>query len=407
MLPVPNAVSGSPGSRRSSSVSTLGQTGLSTIIPLYSRAPAKKKRPAWKIVSNPWPPSIIYRRVLFVALFSSTVGSLIFLCATLNARWESVQFAYGQFFQFQSQFSLAQNRTTGKTDPRNFSVDFVAFQNGHLATANDVAILEKRHIRDPYTIENIWGMFVRLTEHPVPDAESAPKSRRIRTVLSPPLGKQRRPSTLQHTDDGDMAIKLDQLLEDDVAWVVMDFYAGIWSMCYESADIYDAHFVPYYYRLDKGSPIPPSCLSYLANNISDTKILCSQFFLKMQNNIISCVIVVYLCMASSILIGVFATVFRNVPASMVTGVLQVTSGVFVIFANCIHHTKLNRLEYEWGPCHPISKIPDELYQPNLIRVHSHWSLTVSWTSSPVFFMSSFAWFILTQLMTNENSKMLI
>lgn len=46
----------------------------------------------------------------------------------------------------------------------------------------------------------------------------------------------------------------------------------------------------------------------------------------MQNNIISCVIVVYLCMASSVVIGLFATVFRNVPASMVAGVLQVTSG---------------------------------------------------------------------------------
>lgn len=242
MLPVPNPSSGSPGSRRSSSISTLGQTGLSTIIPLYSRAPIKKKRPAWKIVSNPWPPSTIYRRVLFVALFSSTIGSLVFLCATIHARWESVQFVYGQFFRFQSQFNLSQNRTTGSVDSRNFSVDFVAFQNGHLATANDVAILEKRHIRDPYTVENIWGMFLRLTEHPVSVTWTADtttvalsRPRHSRAVLSPPLGKRRRLSMLEHIDDGDMLLKHDQLHEDDVAWVVMDFHAGIWSMCYESA----------------------------------------------------------------------------------------------------------------------------------------------------------------------------
>ncbi|VDP67406.1 unnamed protein product [Echinostoma caproni] len=313
MLPVPNGGSGSSGSRRSSSISTLGQTGLSTIIPLYSRAPIRKKRPAWKIVSNPWPPSSIYRRIVFIALTSSVVGGLIFLCATLHARWESVQFVYGNFFHFQSQFNLPQNRTASTTDYRNFSVDFVVFQNGQLATAKDVAILEQRPIREPYTIENIWGIFVRLTEHPIPDQDGT-RHRQIRAVLSPPLGKPRRLSALQHLDDGDMLLKHDRLHEDDVAWVVMDFHAGIWSMCYEGADIYDAHFLPHYYRMGKGAPIPPSCLSYLANNISDTKILCSQFFL------------IYLCMASSVLIGIFATVFRNVPASMVTGVLQVTSG---------------------------------------------------------------------------------
>ncbi|CAH8517123.1 unnamed protein product [Dicrocoelium dendriticum] len=147
-------------------------------------------------------------------------------------------------------------------------------------------------------------------------------------------------------------------------------------------------------------------MSYFDQNISETRTGCIHFFLKMQNNIIACVIVVYLCLAVSTLLGTFATLFRNVPAAMVTGVLHVTSGVFVIFANCIHHTKLNRLEDEWGPCHPLTRIPEQLYRPEYISVQSHWPVIASWISSPIFFVASFAWIIFTQAMTSENSKML-
>ncbi|GAA47791.1 hypothetical protein CLF_100805 [Clonorchis sinensis] len=187
----------------------------------------------------------------------------------------------------------------------------------------------------------------------------------------------------------------------------MNYHAGIWSMQHTLPDIYDTSFLPHYYTYCKTPPISSSKLSYFAQNLSESGISCTQYYLKMQNNIISCVIVVYLCMVGSALIGTFAIVFRTVPASMVTGVLHVTSGVFVIFANCIHHTKFNRLEYDWGPCHPISHLPKELYHPEFISVHSHWPLIVSWIASPIFFIASVAWIIFTQLMTTENSKMMI
>lgn len=58
----------------------------------------------------------------------------------------------------------------------------------------------------------------------------------------------------------------------------------------------------------------------------------------MQNNIISCVVVVYLSVAASVLIGAFSTLFRAVPAAMVTGVLYITSGkLYCKHANFLLH----------------------------------------------------------------------
>ncbi|KAK4468760.1 hypothetical protein MN116_007934 [Schistosoma mekongi] len=190
-------------------------------------------------------------------------------------------------------------------------------------------------------------------------------------------------------------------------WLIMNLQAGIWTMCFRLEDAYKPKILAYSSNMHPDSNIPLDCMSYLQANLSETKNLCIQFLLKMQNNIISCVVVVYLSVAASVLIGAFSTVFRAVPAAMVTGVLYVTSGVFIIFANCIHHTKLNRLEYEWGPCYPISQIPRTLYTPDIISVHTLWPVLVSWISSFVFFTASITWMILTQLMTFENSKTMI
>ncbi|TNN21119.1 hypothetical protein EWB00_000737, partial [Schistosoma japonicum] len=212
---------------------------------------------------------------------------------------------------------------------------------------------------------------------------------------------------IQLVEYGDL---LDDVNDDEMnrnLWLIMNIQAGIWTMCFRLADAYKPKILAYSSNLHPDSNIPLDCMSYLQANLSETKNLCVQFLLKMQNNIISCVVVVYLSVAASVLIGAFSTLFRAVPAAMVTGVLYVTSGVFIIFANCIHHTKLNRLEYEWGPCYPISQIPRTLYTPDIISVHALWPVLVSWISSFVFFTASITWIILTQLMTFENSKNMI
>ncbi|KAF8567825.1 hypothetical protein P879_02004 [Paragonimus westermani] len=413
----------SPGSRRSSTLSNTGMTGTSTAVQLYSRIPVKKKTPVWRLASHPLPVNLLYRRSLLLALLLSCLASLVFLIATLNRKWESVYFNYERVFQFldfeygpttDSTAEVLNSLTNqSNTDEHNFTVDYIVYENGHLAHPADVKRLKIIRMNEPYSVKQVCGLFTKLREtglgQPLIQSFTIHQTQRLHSRGSfavSSLGKRKVPRPAYVNEDVEF-LENDRSFEPEVAWIVMNYYSSIWNMYYQRAHIYETHLYPHYYDVCKGPGIPGSRLSYFANNISETRITCTQFFLKMQNNIISCVIVVYLCMMVSTVIGIFATLFRNVPASMVTGVLHVTSGVFVIFANCIHHTKLNRLESEWGPCHPLSRLPEQLYQPEFITVSSHWPLTVSWISSPIFFIASFAWIVLTQVMTTENSKMLI
>ncbi|XP_018653109.1 hypothetical protein Smp_158170 [Schistosoma mansoni] len=217
-----------------------------------------------------------------------------------------------------------------------------------------------------YKMNEIIGIVVHSDKH-ITSTENTPKHL-SRETITPRLFTRNKYTFTRHewiqlVEHGDL---LDDTQDDEMnrnLWLIMNLQAGIWTMCFRLAE--------------------------------------------MQNNIISCVVVVYLSVAASVLIGAFSTLFRAVPAAMVTGVLYITSGVFIIFANCIHHTKLNRLEYEWGPCYPISQIPRTLYNPDIISVHPLWPVLVSWISSFVFFIASIIWLILTQLMTFENSKTMI
>ncbi|VUZ52279.1 unnamed protein product, partial [Hymenolepis diminuta] len=61
-----------------------------------------------------------------------------------------------------------------------------------------------------------------------------------------------------------------------------------------------------------------------------------------------------------------------VPAVLVNAFLYLTACVFIIFANCIEHIKLNHIQSKWGPCYPIANFTADLYDPKLIRVHYGW-----------------------------------
>ncbi|EUB53994.1 hypothetical protein EGR_11150 [Echinococcus granulosus] len=40
------------------------------------------------------------------------------------------------------------------------------------------------------------------------------------------------------------------------------------------------------------------------------------------------------------------------------------SGVFIMFANCIEHIKVNHIQWKWGPCYPIVNLPADVSLPS-------------------------------------------
>ncbi|CAH8607336.1 unnamed protein product [Schistosoma margrebowiei] len=449
----------SPNSRRSSSISALAlyNTAVtstythpnnpihnnSTVVNLYTRQyMQKKKSHRWRLVRTPIPLNPVYRKTLFLAILIPFIGALLFIGATLTPYWENVHF---KFIKLLELFSIKQNCSTFNghengnmynksltnqtefvilEDPKrwinnnnndnnninNYTLEFVIFRDGKILNWRILKHLYKNCLTVTYKMNEIIGIVVHSYKH-ITSTENTPKHL-SRETITPRLFTRNKYTFTRHewiqlVEHGDL---LDDTQDDEMnrnLWLIMNLQAGIWTMCFRLADAYKPKLLAYSSNIHPDLNIPLDCMSYLQANLSETKNLCIQFLLKMQNNIISCVVVVYLSVAASVLIGAFSTLFRAVPAAMVTGVLYITSGVFIIFANCIHHTKLNRLEYEWGPCYPISQIPRTLYTPDIISVHPLWPVLVSWISSFVFFIASIIWLILTQLMTFENSKTMI
>ncbi|BHF81175.1 hypothetical protein SprV_0702434800 [Sparganum proliferum] len=127
----------------------------------------------------------------------------------------------------------------------------------------------------------------------------------------------------------------------------------------------------------------------------------------MQNNLISCTIVVLMCVGCSVAIGVVSIAFRIVPAALVNAFLYLTAGLFVIFSNFIQQIKVDRVQSKWGPCYPIASLPEELYDPRFISVSNGWPIYVNWVTVFVFFAASCVWFIFKRLLNFETSKSII
>uniref|UniRef100_A0A0R3VVA6 G_PROTEIN_RECEP_F3_4 domain-containing protein n=1 Tax=Taenia asiatica TaxID=60517 RepID=A0A0R3VVA6_TAEAS len=220
-------------------------------------------------------------------------------------------------------------------------------------------------------------------------------------------------------------------------------------------------------------------------------------FVGMQNNLIACVIIVFLCIIASCVVGSVSVLARRVPAAMVNAFLYLTAckfrlfsrrcleilrwhgrlsgtiivavlttegfGVFITFANCIEHIKVNHIQSKWGPCYPIVRLPPDvslslglfvgspiedwsctfsskqqlleqivlkslqmnstpvslivifitfcyilqLYDPTLIRVQYGWTVYVNWVVAGVFLASTCAWFVLKQVLYVETAKTMI
>ncbi|OQR72410.1 hypothetical protein BIW11_03778, partial [Tropilaelaps mercedesae] len=81
----------------------------------------------------------------------------------------------------------------------------------------------------------------------------------------------------------------------------------------------------------------PSCVSYLAlsEDLNRKKLLDLYPWLeKMRNLAVSCSLVTLILVASTILLGAFGLLFKQLSALMVTGVLFLMAGVFGIFTYC-------------------------------------------------------------------------
>ncbi|VDD78511.1 unnamed protein product [Mesocestoides corti] len=127
----------------------------------------------------------------------------------------------------------------------------------------------------------------------------------------------------------------------------------------------------------------------------------------MQNNLIACVIIVFLCIISSFVVGSVSVLARIVPAALVNAFLYLTACVFIVFANCIEHIKVIHIRSKWGPCYPISDLPPELYNPQMITVHYGWPVYLNWAAVSVFLGSTCAWFTLKRILFVETSKAII
>ncbi|KAL5106908.1 hypothetical protein TcWFU_006070 [Taenia crassiceps] len=149
------------------------------------------------------------------------------------------------------------------------------------------------------------------------------------------------------------------------------------------------------------------CFNYITNGSRWKGSGCRLMMLRMQNNLIACTIIVFLCIIASIVIGAISVLARMVPAALVNAFLYLTACVFIIFANCIEHIKVNHIQSKWGPCYPIVSLPPDLYDPTLIRVQYGWSVYVNWIVVGVFVASASVWFVLKQFLYVETAKAMI
>ncbi|KAH9278114.1 hypothetical protein ECG_09290 [Echinococcus granulosus] len=149
------------------------------------------------------------------------------------------------------------------------------------------------------------------------------------------------------------------------------------------------------------------CFNYIINGSRWKGSGCRLMMLRMQNNLIACVIVVFLCIISSTIVGAVSVLARMVPAAMVNAYLYLTACVFIMFANCIEHIKVNHIQWKWGPCYPIVNLPADLYDPTLIRVEYGWSVYVNWIVVGDFLASACVWFVLKQFLYVETAKTMI
>uniref|UniRef100_A0A1I8HBS4 Inner membrane protein n=1 Tax=Macrostomum lignano TaxID=282301 RepID=A0A1I8HBS4_9PLAT len=132
----------------------------------------------------------------------------------------------------------------------------------------------------------------------------------------------------------------------------------------------------------------------------------------MQNNTISCCIVVMLCILASLITGLIGVAARVVPSITVTGVLYLTAGIFALFGNSIEHEKISRMSRKPRTCtdctcYSLVKTPEEYCSSAYRTVSAGWSLIPSWAAAVSFLIASTFWLCLSRSVRIEKSKSML
>ena len=225
----------SPQSRRSSSVSTLGQFNNSTLISLYTRQSSKRKTTRWRLVRKPVPVNPTYRKNLILGIFLPCVAGILFVSSTLGPHWETVHFKFEQILNL---FSISNNCTREQdevliTMNPNYTIEFIILRNGLILHRNDLPIGSHNCRHFDHNLNDIIGIVIHNQYHSKITGtlkseiyEPLPRFSRTKYKFSPQRLASLVPELAPDLIQGDKPRNL---------WLLMNFNAGIWSMRYEIA----------------------------------------------------------------------------------------------------------------------------------------------------------------------------
>ncbi|XP_064639629.1 uncharacterized protein LOC135495125 [Lineus longissimus] len=129
----------------------------------------------------------------------------------------------------------------------------------------------------------------------------------------------------------------------------------------------------------------------------------AKWLVRMQNSAVSCIIVVNLLIACSVMTTIYGLWHKQVAVCMVTSAMYVIAAVFCMFGLSIIHAKNSYMMepdcYSLVYHDPITK----LICPSKV-VWQGWSIVIGWVAMSFFLLSFFFWSFLCRWMRQENSK---
>ncbi|PAA58521.1 hypothetical protein BOX15_Mlig024983g1 [Macrostomum lignano] len=202
---------------------------------------------------------------------------------------------------------------------------------------------------------------------------------------------------------------------------LLNVYASMWSLCdrVNSASGTNSDYSDYcstYSMLIRNN----TCFSYISGYSSIRDLLdktensSESQIMKMQNNAMACCIVVLLCVAASMVTGAIGLLARVVPSIMVTSVLNLTAGIFIVFSNSIQHEKVARMikkpQIDACPqcaCYSLIKTPEMFCNSTHRSASLGWSVITAWVAAGAYLATAGCWLALTRRIRIEKSKTMV
>ncbi|KAL3318704.1 hypothetical protein Ciccas_002624 [Cichlidogyrus casuarinus] len=225
-----------------------------------------------------------YRNNLISAIFLPFFANVFFLTAAFVTEWETVNFKFNQLYDVSRGIFILKGTENQSIIIRD--IIQVIHRNG--------SVTEGLLAKNPEILDrDVVGIKFEINDH----------------------------------NDGSNATK---------PWCLMNFKVGIWQNCYSNeipnsllneTECLEVTSVHNFWRELKSVKGVPRCSSYMnySNPPFSANISTVNHFIKMQNNIISCAIVILLCASSALILGSYALIRLLVPGSMVCSVLYLTA----------------------------------------------------------------------------------